>query len=273
MLGTACLWTSFYRRKINPSCLSYRSWVFSHLQLNTLLTEDQPKRNSKPEGYTHVNIPGVAEPQKDYLKKTRCFSCLWFRRKCTNWLNFSSALQTCKIKTKTKKIKTNLLTIKTTPQLFSVWALNFKDSNFLHEEEDFHQDAQSTELKLASAPLLSHVKSHNHVTEDSESLSVVSTSQTPTCHQHHASRNAIPRGGLHSTGPQIQHKDHRSQLWNWTQGSVLSNSTCGILRHGHVQKSLLWGEHRFPEWTAQNYFTDLHGDRLELLSGSQIEDM
>lgn len=153
MLGTACLWTSFYRRKINPSCLSCRSWVFSHLQLNTLLTEDQPKRNSKPEGYTHVNIPGVAEPQKDYLKKTRCFSCLWFRRKCTNWLNFSSALQTCKIKMKTKKIKTNLLTIKTTPQLFSVWALNFKDSNFLHEEEDFHQDVtQSTELRISISP-------------------------------------------------------------------------------------------------------------------------
>lgn len=28
----------------------------------------------------------------NYLKKTRCFSCLCCRRKCTNWLNFSSAL-------------------------------------------------------------------------------------------------------------------------------------------------------------------------------------
>lgn len=62
MLGTAYLWTSFYRRKINPSCLSCRSWVFSHLQLNTLLTEDQPKRNSKTEGCTLMHIPGVVEP-------------------------------------------------------------------------------------------------------------------------------------------------------------------------------------------------------------------
>ena len=80
MLGTAYLWTPFYRRKINPSCLSCRSWVFSHLQLNTLLTEKQPKRNSKTEAYTHMHT----EPQKDYLKKTRCFSCLRFRRKCTS---------------------------------------------------------------------------------------------------------------------------------------------------------------------------------------------
>ena len=64
--GTACLWTSFYRRKINPSSLSCRS----HLQPNTFLTDKQP------EGYTHVHVLGVAELQKYYLKKTRCFSCL-----------------------------------------------------------------------------------------------------------------------------------------------------------------------------------------------------
>lgn len=159
MLGTAYLWTSFYRRKINPSCLSCRSWVFSHLQVNTLVTEDQPKRNSKTEGCTLMHIPGVVEPQKDYLKKTRCFSCLWFRRKCTSWLNFSSALQTCKIKRKTDQ--DNLLTIKTTPQLFSVWALNFKDSNCLHEEEDFHQDVtQSTELRINISPCCCHILNH-----------------------------------------------------------------------------------------------------------------
>lgn len=46
--------------------------------------------------------------------------------------------------------------------------------------------------------LLSHVISHNHVTEDSESLSAVSTSQTPTCQPHHAGRDTISRGGLYN---------------------------------------------------------------------------
>lgn len=37
-------------------------------------------------------VPPMKHKQ-NYLKNTRCFSCLCRRRKCTNWLNFSSALQ------------------------------------------------------------------------------------------------------------------------------------------------------------------------------------
>ena len=64
--GTAFLWTSSYRRKINPSCLSCGNGVFSYLQPNAavLLREKQSKGNFKPEGgYIRVHILGVAEPQ------------------------------------------------------------------------------------------------------------------------------------------------------------------------------------------------------------------